>query len=149
MSKRGFTLMEILLALLIISIGMVSITGLLTSTLGAGSKARDDLQMVSFADMVLNQLHAETWETVTAGSITVTDYGGNPLTIAPGIQARHTVRARGKDDQQRDRFTVTYRLDFTADTDRIEAVLRVWPGYSDAGPPTLFQTEIYNWRKVQ
>ena len=148
MKKTGFTLMEILLALLIISIGIVSIIGLLTSTLGAGSKARDDIHIVSFADMVLNQLHTKEWTTLSAGSIAITDYDEQTLTITPGTQSQYTLRIRGKDGQSQDRFTVTYQLDLGGGNDFIEATLLIWPGHQATGEPKVFQTEIYNWSKV-
>ncbi len=148
MKKSGFTLMEILLALLIISIGIVSIIGLLTSTLGAGSKARDDLHIVSFADMVLNQLHTKDWTSLSAGSIAVTDYDEQILTMTLGTQSQYTLPIRGKDENSRDRFAMTYQLDLAVGDEFIEVTLLVWPGYSTAGEPKIFQTEIYNWSKV-
>ena len=140
--------MEILVALLIISIGMVSITGLLTSTLGAGSRARNDLHMVSFADMVLNQLHSEEWSTLQAAQISIKDYNGTALNITPGVQRQYSAAVIGKDGQARDRYTVTYQLDLNPGTDRIEAVLRIWPGFAASGNPSVFHTEFYNWRKT-
>lgn len=140
--------MEILLALLIISIGIVSIIGLLTSTLGAGSKARNDLHIVSFADMVLNQLHTTDWTSLSAGSIAITDYDEQMLTIRSGAQSQYTLPIRGKDGNSRDRFAVTYQLDLSGGDEFIEVTLLVWPGYSTAGEPKIFHTEIYNWSKV-
>ncbi|MDZ8117872.1 type IV pilus modification PilV family protein [Pontiella agarivorans] len=149
MKKSGFTLMEILLALLVISIGVVSIIGLLVSTLDTNHRTRDDLNTVSFSDLVLNHLHAKNWKALNAlpGSFSLLDYDGTAVDIETGRIARFTSFAEGRDGNAAERFTVTYKLDLAQDRNSITAELQVWPGYTAEGNPRIFQTRIYNWRK--
>lgn len=145
-NKRGFTLIEILLALLVIGIGVVSIVGVLVSTLDSSHKSRDDIHIVSFADMVLNRLHAEeNWSSLSgASSFQMKDYEGNTAPIAIGPVSRFP---QGTAQNARTQFTVTYQLQLTQTQNRVKALLFVWPGFSTSGERYVFQTEIYNWRK--
>lgn len=148
MKKTGFTLMEILLALLVISIGVVSIIGLLVSTLDTNHRTRDDLHIVSFADLVLNHLHSADWTALSAlpGSFSLPDYDGTTVDIETGSTTRFTSFSEGRDGTAAERFTVTYQLELARDRNSITAELKVWPGYTAEGNPRLFQTRIYNWR---
>ncbi|MEI6892662.1 MAG: type II secretion system protein [Pontiella sp.] len=147
--KRGFTLIEILLALLVVSMGMVSIMGVLASTLNTNRKIHADLHIVSFADMVLNHLHAtENWHTLpTAGTMTLVDYNETETTITLGSTDQFHSKTIGKNGLSLERFTVTYRLDTAVNGNTFTATLQVWPGFSAMGKPAVFQTERYNWQK--
>ncbi|QBG46188.1 hypothetical protein EGM51_01755 [Verrucomicrobia bacterium S94] len=149
MKKYGFTLMEILLTLLVISIGVVSLIGLLVSTLDTHHRTRDDLHIVSFADLVLNPLHSVDWNILSSlpESITLPDYDGTAVDIETGSTARFTSFAEGRNGTAAERFTVTYQLDLAHNRNSITAELKVWPGYTAEGNPRIFQTRIYNWRK--
>lgn len=148
--KRGFTLLEIMFALLIVSIGIVSVIGVLSSTLDTTSKVRDDLHMVSFADMVLNHFQAlEDWSSLpTSGTVDLTDYDETAVSLTLGSTDQFTMHAKGKDAATRERFTVTYELDIQQNGKTKTATLRIWPGFSTVGPPKIFQTEIYNWNPL-
>lgn len=148
--KRGFTLMEILLALLVVSIGIVSVIGLLSSTLDTTLKARDDLHTVSFADMVLNHFQAVgDWSSLpTAGTVKLRDYNETDITLAIGSTEQFTVLSEGKDDTSRERFTITYKLDIEQNGNTKTVTLQIWPGFTEEGSPKIFQTEIYNWNKM-
>lgn len=148
--KRGFTLMEIMLALLIVSIGIISVIGVLVSTLDTTSKVRDDLHLVSFADMVLNHFQAlENWNDLpTSGSFTLPDYAETDILLTLGSTEQFTAHATGKDGQSRERFTVTYELDIEQNGNTKTVTLRVWPGFTANGAPKIFQTEIYNWNQT-
>ena len=146
-NRSGFTLIEILLALLVIMIGVVTMAGLLGSSMDAGTKASDDLHIVSFADMVLNHCHATAWDNLTPGSLTLKDYAGNPATLTTGTTDRFSSEAIGKDGRSSERFTVSYQLSIQVNGHVKTVTLRVWPGYDITGTPRIFHTEIYNWKK--
>lgn len=148
--KRGFTLIEILLALLVLTIGIISVVGVLSTALDTNVKARDDLDMVSFADMVLNHCHGiEDWNSIpNSGNLTLKDYSENDLILLIGPPAAlYTSRSTLSDSSTIDRYTVTYELDIQQSGNRKIVTLKVWPGYNSTGKPRLFQTEIYNWDK--
>ncbi|MDF7800475.1 prepilin-type N-terminal cleavage/methylation domain-containing protein [Pontiellaceae bacterium B1224] len=147
--KPGFTLIEILLALLVVTIGVVTMAGLLGSSLDAGDKASKDLHVVSFADMVLNHCHAEDWENLMPGTLTLKDYAGNSTTLTTGTTDHFSSEAVGKDGRSIERFTVSYQLNIQK-SGRVKTVtLRVWPGYDINGTPRIFHTEIYDWKKSE
>jgi uncharacterized protein (TIGR02598 family) len=54
---RGFTLVEVVLALGIATIGLVSILGLLNAATDADGDAGNDTKLVAMSDYVLNELH--------------------------------------------------------------------------------------------
>ncbi|MEE9368109.1 MAG: prepilin-type N-terminal cleavage/methylation domain-containing protein [Pontiella sp.] len=137
--KRGFTLIEIMLALLVVTIGIVAITGLLGTSLDSSAKSHDDLNIVSFSDMVLNYYHASTnWSEVPPdGSWTVKDYEENPLDLTSG-QFTSGIGKNG--------HTVSFQLTAAnQDSNVKELTLKVWPGYNTNGTSRTFYTEIYNW----
>lgn len=143
----GFTLIEILLALLVITLGVVTMAGLLGSSIDAGSKASDDLHIVSFADMVLNHCHADEWANLTPGALTLQDYAGNSATLTTDSIDHFSSEAIGKDGRSNERFTVSYQLSIQTAGNVKTVTLRVWPGYNVSGTPRIFHTEIYNWKK--
>lgn len=147
--KQGFTLMEILIALLVVSIGIISIIGVLVSSLETNNRTRDDMNIVSFADLVLNHLHAEeNWNHIpTSGSFSLVDYNETEVSITIGTPSHFTAHAIGKDGNSLEHFNVTYLLDLHRNVNTIIAELQIWPGYSTNENPRFFQTEIYNWRK--
>jgi prepilin-type N-terminal cleavage/methylation domain-containing protein len=143
----GFSLIEILLALLVISVGVVSMIGLMSSTLDSTGKARSDLEAVEFADMVFNYYHATTnWNDIPPdGNSTLPDYNGNWVDLT---EEEYTLPLAGSDGQTADRYTLTYR--FTADhpaTHLKRLNLQIWAGYGTNGPSRTFYTELYNWNK--
>ncbi len=142
--KRGFTLIEIMLALLVVSIGIVAVSGLLGSSLDTSAKSHDDLHVVSFADMVLNYYHSSTnWNEIPPdGPWTVPGYDGTPVDLASSL---YTCRVLNSDA---DIYTVSFELIAEAPADNIKVLtLRVWPGYGTNSTPRMFHTEIYNWKK--
>ncbi|MDF7825578.1 prepilin-type N-terminal cleavage/methylation domain-containing protein [Pontiellaceae bacterium B12227] len=147
--KRGFTLIEIMLALLVLTIGIVSVVGVLSTALDTSAKAREDLDVVSFADMVLNHCHAmEDWNAIpTAGNLALTDYSENDLNLSINTIDRYTSRAFSLNGNAIEQYTVTYNLNIQQVGTIKTITLKVWPGYRSSGQPRIFQTEIYNWNK--
>jgi len=59
---RGFTLVEVVLALGIATIGLVSILGLLNAATDAEGSAGHDTTLVAMSDYVLNELHTTPFD---------------------------------------------------------------------------------------
>jgi prepilin-type N-terminal cleavage/methylation domain-containing protein len=149
--KRGFSLIEIILALLVIAVGITAMLGLLGSSLGSSSKARADIHIVSFADMVLNYFHSQTeWNKIpTMGPVSLPDYYGNTVELAQNTTAQFTLSEQGDADQDAiGSFTVTYQLNIDQDEEspNVKRIhLEVWQGLSTNSPSRRFFTEVYNW----
>lgn len=149
--KQGFSLIEIIIALLVVAVGITAMIGLLGSSLGSSSKSRDDIHVVSFADMILNYFHAQTeWKNIpTEGTVSLPDYYGSTTELRQGSIAQFTLAEPTNDETSLwEAFTVTYKLQITQeeDTPKVKHIhLLVWPGYSTNSPPRRFYTEVYNW----
>lgn len=146
--KAGFTLIEIMLALLVVAIGIVAMTGLLGTSLDTSAKSHDDLNIVSFADMVFNYYHSVTnWSEIPPdGPLAVPDYDGGTFNLQLDSLDQFNCQAAGFGGQSPDRYTVTYMLNTQMRGQNIkELTLQVWPGYATNGTPRTFYTEIYDW----
>lgn len=145
--KHAFTLIEIMLALLVVSVGIVAMIGLLSSTLDSSSKAHNDLNIVSFSDMVFNYCHSVTnWSSIpTTGTLTIPDYTFVDTPIQINQLAQFECRVPNFGNNERSTYTVSYILNVTDAGTTKELSLRVWPGFSTNGYPRIFYTEFYNW----
>jgi len=146
--RSGFTLMEIMLALLVVSVGILAALGLLGSSLDTSAKTHGDLDMVSFADLVFNHCHAAGFESVPAsGTLRIPDYGQGEAELRIGSLARYTAMVPGFANTPKEAYAVSYRLEVLEDG-RVKALsLLVWPGYDATATPRRFHTEIYNWSR--
>lgn len=147
-ARGGFTLLEIVLSLLVVSVGVVASIGLLSTSLGTAARAHEDLDVVSFADLVFNYAHAVTNrnELPISGSLRIPDYNEGTAELPLNSLNRFTCMAPGSDGPA-ERYTVTYRLAISPApfSERIrQLTLDVWPGYSTNGPPRRFYTEVYD-----
>ncbi len=147
--RRGFSLMEIILALLVVSIGIVAVIGLLGTSLDGSAKAHDDLDVVSFSDLVLNYCHSVTdWNDIsTNGTMLVPGYDGSTNALPIGSLAQFKVQDFNFENHHQHLYTVSYILDIAEFRNTKEITLRVWPGLSTNGSERIFYTEIYNWGK--
>lgn len=147
--KKGFSMMEILLALLVVSIGVVAMIGLLSSSLDGSAKAHDDLHVVSFADMVFNYCHSATnWDDIaTEGTIRLPDYSGVDQTITIGSVARFDCEVPNNEGVITKIYTLSYLLNIEKFSHTKELSLRIWPGFSTNATERIFYTEIYNRKK--
>ncbi len=139
--KRGFTLIEIMLALLVVTVGIVAMVGLLSNSLDSSAKSHDDLHAVAFADLVLNYFHSVTnWSEIPpAGPWTVPGYEGGTVNLNDG-------RFTGQSGEGE--YTLTYAFTAASPSPSLkELTLKVWPGFGTNGLPRTFHTEIYNWAK--
>ena len=70
--QDGFSLIEVALALLVVSVGLIAAVGMLPGSLDNSKRATDDTQQALFADYVLNTFRtyassgAYTWSGATA-----------------------------------------------------------------------------------
>jgi type II secretory pathway pseudopilin PulG len=148
--RTGFTLMEIMLALLVVMVGIVAITGLLGSSLESASKAHADLDISGFADMVLNHYQAEKdWNAIppsNSENLSIPDYGGSAFKLQKNIPDQFTSQVPGFAEKLKETYTVTYLFQAKQTSPRVkELTLDVWPGHNTNTPPLTFHTEIYNW----
>jgi|GEM_PF-5339376 len=148
--RRGFTLIEIMLALLVITIGAVAVIGLLGTSLDTSAKSHDDLNIVGFSDLVLNHCHAVEFGSLpTSGNLNITNYAGEAVALQIGALSAQPFenRVSDADGTIQSRFAVTYQLDIiqTENPDIKTVTLQVYPGYSTNDNPRTFYTEIYNW----
>ena len=147
--QNGFSLIEILLALLVVSVGILSITGLLGTALDSSTKAHSDVELVSFSDMIFNYCHSTTnWSGIPiSGSINVPGYDSQSANIRIGSLDRFTCKASDSGGGTKGIYTVSYILNASESGNMKTLSLRVWPGYSTNGPSRTFYTEIYNWNR--
>lgn len=149
LAKRlsGFTLIEILLALLVVTVGLMSVTGLFATALGVSHQSQEDLNAVSFADMVLNYCHAETnWNRIsTSGEILIPGYNLTTGNLRLDSVAQFTCQTPGSGSAAQTGYTVTYLLHISAGDRVKELTLEVWPGSGTNNTSRVFYTELYNW----
>jgi prepilin-type N-terminal cleavage/methylation domain-containing protein len=102
-SQRGMSMVELLLAMVILVTGMAALLGLIITSISNNSRTRKDTAGTLAAQMVLETISAQPSPTVLA----ITDCAGNSLSVnttgaaSPGAGA--TINAAGNID-----FTQTY-----------------------------------------
>lgn len=80
-TDRGTTLIELMIAMVVLAIGLGAITILLTGAMASNNKSSRDMTATLLAQMVLEQISAQhVFSSYT--TITITDCAGNTLTIA-------------------------------------------------------------------
>lgn len=146
--EAGFTLIEIMLALLVITIGVVSSIGLLGNALDSSKKAHDDLNIISFADLVLNYCQSldNFNDLPSTGTLQIPDYSQRMTSLKIGDVARFTCMVPGFAGTPKETYVVSYKFNILTDGKVKALSLKVWPGYDINRPPRVFYTEIYNWR---
>lgn len=80
MTDRGTTLIELMVAMLILSIGMAGTTILLTGSIASNSKNSRDTTATLLAQMVMEQISAQ--HVYSNATINITDCANNSWTIA-------------------------------------------------------------------
>ena len=86
---RGFTLIEVTLALMVVTVGLMAVFHLFPAGLRASRDATAETRIAGFADEVFNQFYAETaedpalWQAVQAG-------GGSLVLDFPGLAGAPT-----------------------------------------------------------
>lgn len=81
-SEKGTTLIELMIAILVLAIGFGGIAVLLSSTISSDSKNRWDTAATLLAQMVMEQISAQhVYTDPAATTLNVTDCAGNTWTI--------------------------------------------------------------------
>ena len=161
-AKRGFTLIEVTLSLLVLSVGLLSIFALFPAGLRFSKEAIDETQAALFAEEVLNGVRAQAvtepwsriknaielppiapdmWDRPNDLVIRTTTGEGNAYETL-----RYMVKGpRYLGDSYLD-YGVRYRLEIRdIDARRKSVILRVRPGeYGPEEPTYIFYTELYN-----
>ena len=79
-TERGTTLIELMIAMVVLAIGLGAITVLLAGAMTSNNKSSRDMTATLLAQMVMEQISAQ--HVYSNGTINVTDCAGNPWTIA-------------------------------------------------------------------
>ncbi len=157
--SQAFSLIEVMLALMVVSVGMLAILGLFPMALDQNARAVASSHAALFAEEVLSGLHAcaaENWA------------GLNPGLVLPVAMADVWDGAIIHNEIMTNRFTgvntvtniyklyadtniinhaVRYRLALTTNGSIKAATLWVWSGqYGVTSAPALFYAEFFNMR---
>jgi prepilin-type N-terminal cleavage/methylation domain-containing protein len=163
--KKGFTLVEVALALLVVSVGLLALFALFPAGLKLNKQAIDETQAALFAEEVLNGVRAQAatqrWDRIRTSielPAPAPDVWNNPDTlvirVTPGgansfatnrYEKLGTRAVRGQRERYFD-YGVRYRLEIQ-DIDELRKLVRLYvrPGEFGGEEPTyFFYTELYN-----
>lgn len=115
-SAKGFTLVEVLVALAIFSIAFTGFVSLLTSVLHANAQAKRRTEAATFAQDKLEELRQSA--TPTAGSDSITPTGGSPYSRTWTVGAGPTAALRTVT------VTVTW-TDYYAQTVQLSTIVKI------------------------
>jgi prepilin-type N-terminal cleavage/methylation domain-containing protein len=163
--RQGFTLIEIALALLVTSIGLLALFGLFPVGLEANKAAADETRTAMFAEEVLNGVRAQAalqpWNAIAANirlppptpdvwsdpdnlRVVVTGGGADNFETLVFEKLGTRATASGQRESYRD-FGVRYRLEIQdIDAYRKAVRLKVRPGEFGTTNTYVFYTELYN-----
>lgn len=153
---RGFTLVEVSLAILVVGLGLLAVFSLFPSGMNLSKSASDDTQAAMFAEEALNGMRAKidgsasVWSNLSSSWQNVPTMGmwtnANLLIITNthGLIRTNIYKSWGGEED-----ALRYSLQFgTQYVDRVKSArLRVWAGrYGRTDNPVEFYTEFYNFR---
>jgi type II secretory pathway pseudopilin PulG len=155
-SSCGFTLMEIALALLVISIGVLAIIGVMSSSLEAANKSIDDTHAAMFADDILHGFQALgsiDWEGLEGRSLPPPAETMWEGTAGQRIEANggwQTIVYESAYVEGLIDYAVQFNLDIRPDSTRRDVKtmrLEVVSGeFADRTNPLVFYTEVFRQR---
>jgi uncharacterized protein (TIGR02598 family) len=146
---RGFSLIEVVLALLVVAVGMLGVFSLFPSGLSMSKDITDEVRASAFAEELFTAYEAqarwEDWADVGSQDVTV-ETDGRDVTYQEGGLQTVAFQSGGLDQ-----YTLRYELEVTEPSlDRIKRFdLKIWPGEfgpTDDADALRFVTEIYNFR---
>jgi len=150
---EGFSLIEVMLAVLVVSVGVLAILSLFPMALDQNSRAIASSQSALFADEVLNGLRAcadANW-----GALDGNAAGGLPIVAQdrfPGIWAVIVTNTVWTNIYSNDigvvNHALRYQLTLTSTGNIKKATLKVWQGQFGATgvAPGVYYTEFFNCR---
>ncbi len=152
--RSGFSLVEVALALLVVSVGLTSILGLFLTATTANKRAIQDTQIGLFADYVLNGLRwrAEQvpWADITDdGTFSIPSLGGQYAWVAPDaiVVDREQIRVVAYNPVKEpsiEEMAFHYQTRITdLGATRKGVTLSVWPGAYGLTETNEFYTELY------
>lgn len=155
-ARRGFTLVEVALALLVVSIGIMSLFALFPRGLESGTNAINEMRAAAFAEDVFAAYRAVSvtrpWSSLDTAQIERPAWaqwrGQDGVKIRPGTAQPQVLRFKpmglAADFTE---FALRYRLSLGDDGPTLKTLsLEVWPGeFGTTDNPFVFYTEIYNW----
>lgn len=155
---EGFSLVEVALALVVVSIGLTAVFALFPHGTEANRRAIQDTQIGLFAEYVLNGFRMEAdevpWDSVVDSpsfsiSALASDYAWeSPSAISAGAGVK-TLSYKAKADSTIEEMAFRYELRVSAVAGKPDVkalILRVWPGqYGLLVATNVFYTEVYNY----
>ena len=140
--RAGFSLLEIVAALAIATMGALGALGLIGTALELAQRSRDDLVAASFASMVFGALRvADPAEIPPAGDWRVPGFDGRVLDLRSG-RYEMPFRVAG-DGHDSGRLLVRFRFEARMDGGLHEMELRVFPRSDGGGEPRTFRFERF------
>ncbi len=148
----GFTLVEVALALLVVSVGLMGVFALFPHGLDQSRKAIQETQAAAFADDIFNGYRAlakSRWSTLDSQPLPVAGvslWQGTP-TVQPNDSV-NTLLLQSATGEGTD-LAIRYRLkvETLPGSNELKVVrLRVWPGEfgaTDDASAVIFQTQIF------
>ena len=140
----AFSLIEVTLALLVVSIGILAVMGLFPMGLDQSAHAEEDTRMALFADETLNSLRAyarDDWDGLAGKQwpAAVWQVFESLLLGRCTKDIRTNIYISGKESN-----ALRYRLMLSTNYEIKAATLWVWSGeFGATGAPHLFYTEFY------
>jgi prepilin-type N-terminal cleavage/methylation domain-containing protein len=109
-SEKGMSLIELMIAMVVLAVGLGAITILLTGSIASDNRSSKDSTATMLAQMVIEQISAQ--HVYSTATITVTDCNGTAWTVAtaPGASpngAGATLQSSGQIDQTQTYSTIT------------------------------------------
>jgi len=152
--SRGFSLVEISLALLIVAIGMLAILGMFPAGLDQNARSISDTHAALFAGEVFGSLrvHAETnWDGIGSNTILYLSTAGSTNWYNPSSELDtmldnniYTNIYRRRQNTNLIDHAFRYRISLTTNGLIKAATLRFWPGeFGTASNPAMFYSEFF------
>jgi prepilin-type N-terminal cleavage/methylation domain-containing protein len=109
-SERGMSLIELMIAMVVLATGLGGITVLLTGSIASDNRSSKDSTATMLAQMVIEQISAQ--HVYSTANITITDCGGTawPVATTPGASpggAGATLLSTGQIDQTQVHSAIT------------------------------------------
>ncbi|MCX6997569.1 MAG: hypothetical protein NTV49_10895 [Kiritimatiellaeota bacterium] len=141
--RAGFSMVEVALAILVLSVGLLAVFGLFADGLGANQKTIEDTQSALFADEVLNGFRAAALTNAWAAqpNITIPEIWKTPRDISYGVL---NVRDYKYSNNVTADYTYRYGLSTNAMGNVQGVTLTVYPGIGGT-TTNVFYTEVYNF----
>ena len=157
-ARAGFSLVEVALAMLVVSVGLMGVFSLFPVGSEANRKAIQETQIGLFAEYVLNGFRYEAeqvdWSQVgDTGAFSISPLASGYAWKTPdGIRAGAGVKAivyRSLSNPDIEEMSFRYELrvlPVAGKADVKALVLSVWSGqYGNLNDPSIFYTEVYNY----